>query len=172
MVKEERIMALETHYQGQRLHYRVLAREAYEKITDIAKIVANTELDEKLIELINVRASQINGCAFCLDIHIKDALAIGESSERLNLLVIWRETSLFTEKEQAALSWTEAITNIQTNHPSNELFELMKKNFTDEEIVTLTMQILYINSQNRLGITFRPESGKYLSKKQKKTETT
>ena len=113
-------------------------------------MVGNTELDEKLIELINVRASQINGCAYCLDIHIKDALAIGESSERLNLLVIWRETSLFTEKEQAALSWTEAITNIQTNHPSNELFELMKKNFTDEEIVTLTMQILYFNSQNRL----------------------
>jgi len=156
---------LETHYQGSRLHYRTLARDAYEKYIEFQATVVNSGIDKLLFELIKIRASQINGCAFCVNMHIKDSLALGESQERLNMLVVWRETNLFSEKEQAALAWTEAVTNAQTAHISDELFELMKNNFTEKEIAYIDMAVVVINGWNRMAIPFRDESGKYTSTK-------
>ena len=160
-------LSLNTHYQGPRLHYRSLAKDAYEKIIELQRTIEKSGIDELLFELIKIRASQINGCAFCVDMHIKDALALGEKQERINMLVVWRETSLFTEQEQAALAWTEAITNIQHNHVSDELYAFMEKNFSEKEIAYVTMGIVLINSWNRLAIPFRDESGRYKSRKLK-----
>ena len=160
-------MTLHTHFTGTRLHYRTLARDSFEKMIELQATVDNSSLDKLLVELIKIRASQINGCAFCVDMHIKDALALGESQERINMLVVWRETNLFTEKEQAALAWTEVVTNLKQDSVSDELFDFMKKNFTDKEIVYINMAVVLINSWNRLAIPFRDEPGKYISKKVK-----
>lgn len=156
---------IETHYQGTRLHYRSLAKDAYEKYIEFQRIIENSGLDQLLIELIKIRVSQINGCAFCVDMHIKDSLALGESQERINMLVVWRETNLFSEKEQAALTWAEAVTNIQTTHISDELFELMTKNFTEKEIAYINMAVVLINGWNRIALPFRDEPGKYKSRR-------
>ncbi|MFW9930994.1 MAG: carboxymuconolactone decarboxylase family protein, partial [Candidatus Thorarchaeota archaeon] len=160
-------MTLNTHYQGQRLHYRSLAKDAFEKLIEFQSIIAKSGIDELLLELIKIRASQINGCAFCVDMHIKDALLLGEKQERINMLVVWQETSLFTLKEQAALAWTEALTNIQKSHISDELYKFMKENFTEKEIAYITMGIVAINGWNRLAISFRDESGKYVARQRK-----
>lgn len=164
-------MTLPTHYQGTRLHYRTLAKEGYDKVIELQRAVEASGIDELLFELIKIRASQINGCAFCVDMHIKDALALGEKQERINMLVVWRETSLFTEKEQAALAWTEAVTNISTTHISDELFALMKKNFSDQEIAYIDLAVVVINSWNRLALPFRDEPGKYTSRKGQKKDS-
>ena len=160
-------MTLDTHFQGERLPYNTLAKDAYEKLIELQHAVEQSGVDELLFELIKIRASQINGCAFCVDMHIKDALALGEKQERINLLIVWRETSFFTEKEQAALAWTEAVTLISQNHVSDKLYDFMKKNFTDKEISYITMAVLLINSWNRLAIPFRSEPGKYISRRKK-----
>ena len=158
----------ETHYQGERLQYAKLAREAYEKYIEFQRSIASSGIDEILFELIKIRASQINGCAFCIDMHIKDAIALGESQERINMLVAWRETSLFTEKEKAALAWTEAVTNIQTHETTDELYIFMLKNFSEKEVAYINMAVVLINGWNRMAMPFRQESGKYTSRKVKK----
>lgn len=163
-------MTLETHFQGERLSYRNLARDSYEKLVELQHTIEKSGIDALLLESIKIRASQINGCAFCVDMHIKDALALGELQERINMLVVWRETSLFSEKEQAALAWTEAVTNISQDHVSDEIFDFMKKNFTEKEIAYINMAVVLINGWNRLAIPFRSESGKYISQKNKITK--
>ena len=155
----------ETHFQGTRLHYRSLARDAFEKFLEFQNIITNCGINELLLELVKIRVSQINGCAFCVDMHIKDAFALGETQKRINMLVVWRETNLFTEKEQAALAWSEAVTNIQNTHISNELFDLMTKNFTEKEIAYINMAVVAINGWNRMAIPFRDEPGKYKSRR-------
>jgi len=154
---------IETHFQGTRLHYRLHARDAFEKLLEFQNTIANCGVEKLLLELIKIRVSQINGCAFCLDMHIKDSLALGESQERINMLIVWRETNLYSEREQAALAWAEAVTNIQTTHISDELYKLMTKNFDEKEISYIDMAVVAINSWNRLAIPFRIESGKYKS---------
>lgn len=156
---------INTHFEGTRLRYRLFARDSFEKLLEFQETISNSGLDEFLLELIKIRVSQINGCAFCLDMHIKDSLALGESQERINMLVVWRETNLFSEKEQAALAWAEAVTNIQTTNISDELYKLMKKNFSEKEIAYIDMAVVAINSWNRLAIPFRTESGKYVPRK-------
>ena len=161
-------MSLETHFQGERLDYRTLANDSYKKLIEFQHTIEESGIDPLLFELIKIRASQINGCAFCVDMHIKDAIALGEEQERINMLVVWRETSLFTEKEQAALAWTETLTKISHHHVSDKLYNYMKENFTEKEITYITMAIVLINSWNRLAIPFRSEPGKYISRKTKK----
>ena len=122
------------------------------------------KLETSLMELVRMRASQINGCAYCLDMHSKDARAEGETEQRLYTLSAWRETPFFTDRERAALDWTEALTLITEGHASDEVYETVKQQFSDEELVNLTVAIIAINGWNRLAIGFRNVPGGYQPK--------
>jgi AhpD family alkylhydroperoxidase len=118
-------------------------------------------LEHTLLELVKMRASQLNGCAYCLDMHSKDARAAGESEQRLYLLEAWRETSLYTERERAALAWTEAVTLVTDGHVPDEVYADVGRHFTEQELVALTVAVVAVNSWNRLNIAFRMEAGNY-----------
>ncbi|MCA9879137.1 MAG: carboxymuconolactone decarboxylase family protein [Thermomicrobiales bacterium] len=121
----------------------------------------DTGLEPKLLELVKLRASQINGCAFCLDMHTKDARARGETEQRLYLLPAWRETEFYTERERAALAWTEALTLIADDRVPDEVFAEVRPHFTDDELAFLTLAIIAINSFNRLNVSLRLPAGMY-----------
>jgi AhpD family alkylhydroperoxidase len=123
--------------------------------------VRESGLELSLLDLVKLRASQINGCAYCLDMHWKDARARGESEQRLYSLDAWRETSYYTERERAALAWTEAVTLIAENHVPDDLYEQVRQHFSEEELVNLTLAVVAINGWNRLSISFRTEPGTY-----------
>jgi AhpD family alkylhydroperoxidase len=118
-------------------------------------------VDRKLFALIEIRASQINGCAYCIDMHTKDARAAGETEQRIYALNAWRETPFFTERERAALEWTEAVTLVGETHVPDEVFERVRAVFSEDEIVALTFAVVVINSWNRISISFRPPVGSY-----------
>ena len=118
-------------------------------------------LEPKLQELVKMRASQINGCAFCLDMHTKDARAMGETEQRLYLLPAWRETELYTERERAALAWTEALTEIADERVPDEVYAEVRPHFTDDELAYLTLAVVAINSFNRFNIAMRMPAGSY-----------
>jgi AhpD family alkylhydroperoxidase len=120
-----------------------------------------SKLEPALLQLIKVRASQINGCAYCIDMHSKDARAGGETEQRIYALSAWEETPFFTDRERAALAMTEAITLIREGHVPDALYERAKTSFSEEELVGLTMAIITINGWNRLAITFRFVPGEY-----------
>jgi AhpD family alkylhydroperoxidase len=121
----------------------------------------SSRLEPSLLELVRFRASQLNGCAYCLDMHSKDARAKGETEQRLYSLSAWRETPFFTERERAALAWTEGITLISQNHVPDSLYEEVSKSFTPEELANLTLAVITINGWNRLAIAFRAVPGTY-----------
>jgi AhpD family alkylhydroperoxidase len=121
----------------------------------------HSKLEPSLLELVRVRASQINGCAYCIDMHSKDARAEGESEQRLYALNAWRETPFFTDRERAALAWTEAVTLVSEGHVPDAVYEEAKAHFSEEELVNLTMAIVTINGWNRLAIAFRAVPGEY-----------
>jgi AhpD family alkylhydroperoxidase len=118
-------------------------------------------LERSLLELVKMRASQLNGCAYCLDMHSKDARAAGESEQRLYLLDAWRETSLYSERERAALAWTEAVTLVAEGHVPDEVYDEVSSVFAEQELVALTLAIAAVNTWNRLNIAFRMEAGDY-----------
>src|SRR5437764_8551186 len=118
-------------------------------------------LEQSLLELVKLRASQINGCAYCIDMHTKDARARGETEQRLYLLNAWREAPFYSEREQAALEWTEAVTLITEGHVPDEVFERVRKHFTENELADLTLAVVAINGWNRLNISFRTPAGSY-----------
>jgi AhpD family alkylhydroperoxidase len=118
-------------------------------------------LERKLLELVKTRASQINGCAYCLDMHTKDARAAGESEQRLYVLSAWREAPFYSERERAALAWTEAVTRISDGSIEDELYEEVRRHFREKELVDLTLAIVAINGWNRLAIPFRIPPGSY-----------
>lgn len=118
-------------------------------------------LETSLLELVRMRASHINGCAFCLDMHSKDARAAGETEQRLYCLPAWRETPFYSEREQAALAWTEAVTLVSEGHVPDEVFEQARKHFSEEELAHLTLAIVTINGWNRFAIAFRAVPGAY-----------
>jgi len=120
-----------------------------------------SKIEPSLIELVYMRTSQINGCAFCIDMHSKDARANGESEQRLYALSAWRETTFFTEREQAALAWTEALTSITVGHVPDEVYDEVRREFSEEELVNLTVVINTINGWNRIAISFRMCPGSY-----------
>ena len=144
-----------------RLNYQTVAPEAITGMLELEKYVANSGLELSLYELVKTRASQLNGCAYCLDMHTKDARKAGETEQRLYLLSAWRETSFFTERERAALAWTEAMTLISANDISDALYQQVAEHFTEKEHVALTMAIVAINGWNRLAIGFRVKPGSY-----------
>jgi len=123
--------------------------------------VNSSGLERNLLELVKMRASQINGCAYCLDMHSKDARAAGETEQRLYLLDAWRETSLYSERERAALEWTEALTLIGEGHVPDTVYDAVREHFSEEELVNLALAVVAINGWNRLSIGFRAEAGKY-----------
>ena len=124
----------------------------------------SAKLEPKLFELVKIRASQINGCAYCLDMHTKDARAAGETEQRIYALSAWRETPFFTDRERAALEWTEAVTNISQTHVPDEAYARLASQFNEDEIVALTFGVVVINSWNRLAVSFRAPVGNYKPK--------
>jgi AhpD family alkylhydroperoxidase len=120
-----------------------------------------SRLEPALLELVRIRASQLNGCAFCLDMHTQEARANGETEQRLYTLPVWRDTPFFTDRERAALAWTEAITLINHDHAPDELYAAVRQRFTEEELVHLTLAIVAINGWNWLAIGFRTVPGAY-----------
>ncbi|MDD4748258.1 MAG: carboxymuconolactone decarboxylase family protein, partial [Salinivirgaceae bacterium] len=137
------------------------APEAIKGLLEIEKYVANSGLERTLYELVKIRASQINGCAYCIDMHTKDARKAGETEQRLYALSAWSETPFYTQRERTALAWTEALTLIVENNIPDSLYEATRKFFNDNEIITLTMAIVAINGWNRLAIGFRTVPGSY-----------
>ena len=126
--------------------------------------VHTTGIEPALLELVKMRASQINGCAYCLDMHSKDARAAGETEQRLYALNAWRETPFFNDRERAALEWTESLTLVSQNHVPDEIYESVKKHFTEEELIGLSLAVVSINGWNRLAISFRAVPGTYQPK--------
>jgi len=145
----------------QRLAFQSLAPEPYKALMAIEKYIHASGFDAKLIHLLKLRASQINGCAFCIDMHSIDARAAGEPEQRLYALDAWRETPFFTDRERAALEWTEAVTNIAQTHADDETFGRLRDFFSEKEIVDLTWLVAAINTWNRLAISFRLVPGHY-----------
>jgi len=128
---------------------------------NIESYIANCGLDHKLLHLIKMRASQINGCAYCLDMHSKDARALGETEQRLYELNAWRETPFYSDRERAALAWTEAVTLITEGHVPDAVYNSVREQFSEEELVNLTLAITTLNAWNRLAISFRAVPGSY-----------
>jgi AhpD family alkylhydroperoxidase len=143
---------IEFHKIGQKPIQLMLAIEGY---------LNGCGLDHGMLHLIKLRASQINGCAYCIDMHSKDARAAGESEQRLYALNAWEETPFFSERERAALQWTEALTLVADGHVPDAVFEAVRPHFTDDELVNLSLAISTINAWNRLSIAFRSVPGAY-----------
>jgi AhpD family alkylhydroperoxidase len=148
-----------------RIDYRKFAPEALKSMFGLEKYIAESGLDEKLVHLIKMRASQINGCAFCIDMHSKDARALGETEQRLYELDAWRETPFYTDRERAALEWTESLTLVSQTHVPDSVYDEVKKHFSEKEIVDLTIVVSTINAWNRLAISTRAVPGHYQPKK-------
>ena len=138
-----------------RLDPAKVAPDAYKAMHALHNFVENSGLDHKLLELIKTRASQINGCAFCIHMHTRDARKLGETEERLYLLSAWRESPLYSDRERAALAWTEALTLLSETHAPDEVYEEARLHFSEEELVKLTLAINVINSWNRFAVGFR-----------------
>ena len=130
-------------------------------ILALQKEVEATALEKSLLELIKIRASQINGCAYCIDMHTKDARARGETEQRIYALNAWRETPFFTERERAALDWTEQVTLVADSHVPDEAFDRVRQQFNETEVVALTFAVATINVWNRLAIALRAPVGTY-----------
>ena len=133
------------------------APEAYAAIRGVETYIQHCGLEKSLIELVKMRGSQINGCAFCLDMHSKDARRAGETEQRLHLLNGWRESPLYSERERAALAWTECVTRIADTHAPDAEYEALARHFSPTEIVNLTTLIGLINLWNRLAVSFRTQ---------------
>jgi AhpD family alkylhydroperoxidase len=145
-----------------RLDAQKVSPAAYQALLGMEMFVRKqSKLEPALIELVKIRASQINGCAFCIDMHTKDARAEGESEQRIYALSAWEETPFFTDRERTALALTEAITLVREGHVPDEVYEKGRKSFSEEELVNLTLTIITINGWNRLAITFRYVPGEY-----------
>jgi AhpD family alkylhydroperoxidase len=146
-----------------RFNYAKLSAGGYHAMLGLKKYLAQCGLEESLLHLVNLRASQLNGCAFCLDMHWKDLRAIGEDEQRLYSLDAWRECPYYTERERAALAWTEAVTLITNGHASDAVYEEARAHLSEKEISDLTMAIATINAWNRLAISNRTIPGDYQS---------
>jgi AhpD family alkylhydroperoxidase len=144
-----------------RIEYGKASPEARKAMFGLAQYLDQSGLEHSLLNLIDLRASQINGCAYCLDMHWKDLKAAGESDQRLYSLDAWRETPFYTDRERAALAWTEAVTRINDGHVPDEVYEEARRHFSEKELVDLTLAVVAINGWNRLSIAFRTVPGTY-----------
>jgi AhpD family alkylhydroperoxidase len=144
-----------------RIDARKHAKEAQQAMYALEKYLNESGLEHSLIHLMKMRASQINGCAYCIDMHSKDARALGETEQRLYELDAWRETPFYSDRERAALAWTEAVTLVSQTHVPDSVYEEVRKFFSDKEIVDLTLVVTTINAWNRLAIALRAAPGHY-----------
>lgn len=145
----------------QRLDYSKNGMDALKAMYGLEMYLAKSSIEPKLLHLIKFRVSQINGCAYCLDMHSKDLRAEGETEQRLYLLDAWRESPFYSERERAALEWAETVTLVSQTHVPDDVFERVKKEFNDKELIDLTMAVVTINSWNRISIAFRTTPGTY-----------
>jgi AhpD family alkylhydroperoxidase len=144
-----------------RINYEQVAPGAVQALLKVEEYARGAGLENSLLELVRLRASQMNGCAYCVDMHTQDARAEGETEQRLYAVSVWRDTPFFTERERAALEWTEAVTWVSWEHVPDEVYQAASRHFSEKELVDLTMTIIAINGWNRLSIAFRREAGTY-----------
>ena len=151
----------------ERFNFMKVAPGVYQAMYGLEQYLKQCGLEESLLHLIKLRASQINGCAYCLDMHWKDSKAIGESDQRLYELNAWEEAPFYSDRERAALAWTEAVTRVADSHVPDEVYEEVKKQFSEKEIADLTLAVASINAWNRLSISARVTPGTYQAPKAK-----
>lgn len=144
-----------------RIDYAKAAPEIRAAMMGLERPVHQTALDRGLLELVKLRASLINGCAYCVDMHTKVARSQGETEQRLYAISLWRETPFYSERERAALAWTEAVTLISVDHVPDHVYQVARQQFTEKELVDLTLAIVAINGWNRLAIAFRTVPGTF-----------
>ena len=145
----------------ERIHYSKVAPGGYHAMLGLEHYLDDCGLEEGLLHLIKLRASQINGCAYCLDMHWKDLQAIGENEQRMYSLDAWRECPYYTDRERAALAWTEAVTLVSSGHVPDTVYEEVKAHFSEKELADLTLAVAAINAWNRLAIAGRMVPGLY-----------
>jgi AhpD family alkylhydroperoxidase len=143
----------------QRLNYAQQSPELFKKLSELSMALKDSAIEQKIQDLVHVRASQINGCAFCLDMHVKEAKIHGESELRLYHISVWRESNLFIPRERAALAWTEAVTKLHEGGIPDELYERVRGQLSEKEISDLTFAIMVINAWNRASIAFKTVPG-------------
>ena len=148
-----------------RMNIAELAPGGMQAMLGLEKYLASCSLDHKLIHLIKLRASQINGCAYCIDMHWKDARAAGETEQRLYGLDAWEESPYYTERERAALKWTDSLTNLKEGHVPDSVYETVRQQFIENELADLTIAVATINAWNRIAISMRSKPGVYQPKK-------
>ncbi|GMU73790.1 MAG: carboxymuconolactone decarboxylase family protein [Burkholderiales bacterium] len=146
-----------------RLDYKAASPEAFRAMLHTEQQVHKSGLEEPLLELVKSRASQLNGCAWCLDMHTKDARARGETEQRLYLLPVWREARCYSERERAALAWTEAVTLLTGGDVPDDVYATARAHFDEKALVDLTLAIVAINGWNRMNVAFRTPVGDYVS---------
>jgi AhpD family alkylhydroperoxidase len=144
-----------------RIAYPKVAPGAYKAMLGLEEYLHQCGLEGTLLNLIKLRASQVNGCAYCIDMHWKDLRAAGEKDQRLYGLDAWEESPYYSDRERAALAWTEAVTNIRDGHVRDEVYEIARKQFSEKELADLTLAVAAINAWNRLAISARTEPGTY-----------
>jgi AhpD family alkylhydroperoxidase len=146
---------------GQRLNIHAKGQQAMKAIYGLGIYLAKSPVEQSLLNLIYYRVSQINGCAYCLDMHSKDLRAKGETEQRLLVLNAWQETPFYTERERAALAWAEALTKFTTGHVPDAIYEAAQAQFSEQELIDLTMAVVTINTYNRINIAFPIVVGNY-----------
>ena len=144
-----------------RLEHWKVAPGGFKAMSSMEAYLRESGFDKSFLHMIKLRASQMNGCAYCIDMHWKDARAAGESEQRLYGLDAWREAPYYTDRERAALEWTEVLTNVTDRHVSDVVYEAVRGHFSDKELVDLTWAVAAINAWNRVAIAFRSEAGMY-----------
>jgi AhpD family alkylhydroperoxidase len=144
-----------------RINYLKVARGGYEAMLGLEKYLKSSTIEERLLHLVKLRASQLNGCAYCIDMHWKDLEAIGETAQRMYSLDAWRECPYYSDRERAALAWTEAVTLITNGHVPDAVYDEARRRLNEQEIADLTLAVATINAWNRLAIAARTEPGKY-----------
>ncbi len=144
-----------------RMNYLNAPKEVTKAMSDLQAQVTNSGLDPKLLNLVYLVVSRINGCAYCIDMHSKDLRAMGESEVRIDLVSVWAESPVYSDRERAAFAWAESVTKVSETHVPDDVFNLARKHFSEAELANLTLAVITINAWNRFAISFRMEPGHY-----------
>jgi AhpD family alkylhydroperoxidase len=145
----------------QRINAYAKGQAALKSLYGLGMYLAKSPIEQGLLNLMYFRVSQINGCAYCLDMHSKDLRAAGETEQRLYMIAAWRESPVYTPRECAALAWAESVTNLTAGHVPDEVYEHARTEFSEEELIDLTLAVIAINSYNRINVSFRTTAGSY-----------
>lgn len=145
----------------QRIEYQKQAPDLFKKFADFSNSLKHSSIEESIHDLVNIRASQINGCTFCLDMHVKEATLRGERPLRLHHVAAWRDSTLFAPRERAALAWTEVLTQIPAQGVPDDIYERVRTQLSEKELTDLTYLVMAINAWNRINVAFRPQPGAF-----------